>query len=62
MRAKRVFHSNMAAYVEYDLREEDSFAADLGIGCKGKIGVLIQILTDKAQSRVGGFILSIKSG
>lgn len=62
MRAKRVFHSNMAAYVEYDLREEDSFAADLGIGCKGKIGVLIQILTDKHKAVLEVLYSQLKAG
>ena len=62
MRAKRVFHSKMAAYVEYDLREEDSFAADLGIGCKGKIGVLIQILTDRHKAVLEFLYSQLRAG
>ena len=49
-RAKQVFHSGQAAYVEYDMREEDSYAAELGIGCKGKIGILIQHLDERHRA------------
>ncbi|RLA44474.1 MAG: hypothetical protein DRR42_20445 [Gammaproteobacteria bacterium] len=41
-RAQRVRQSGEAAYVIYDTEDEDSFAASLGLGCNGKIGVLIQ--------------------
>lgn len=45
LHAKKVFDSQQAHYVEYDMREEDGYAAELGVGCKGKIGVLLQYLT-----------------
>ena len=48
--AKQVFHRGQAAYVEYDMRDEDSFAAELGIGCQGKIGILIQNLGDEHRA------------
>ncbi len=49
LHAKKVFESQQANYVEYDMREEDGYAAELGVGCKGKIGVLLQFLTPKHQ-------------
>ncbi len=44
-RAQRVRRSGEAEYVVYDTEDEDSFAASLGLGCNGKIGVLIQTVT-----------------
>jgi xanthine dehydrogenase accessory factor len=44
-RAQRVRQSGEAEYVIYDTEDEDSFAANLGLGCNGKIGVLIQAVT-----------------
>jgi xanthine dehydrogenase accessory factor len=45
LHAKKVFDSKQAHYVVYDMLEEDGYAADLGVGCKGKIGVLLQYVT-----------------
>jgi len=44
-RAQRVRQSGAAETIIYDTEDEDSFAANLGLGCNGKIGVLIQALT-----------------
>ncbi len=44
-RAQRVRRSGKAEFVIYDTEDEGSFAANLGLGCNGKIGVLIQSLT-----------------
>ncbi len=44
-RVQRVRQSGKAEYVIYDTEDEDSFAASLGLGCNGKIGVLIQTVT-----------------
>ena len=44
LHAKKVFDNQQAHYVEYDMLEEDGYAAELGVGCKGKIGVLLQYL------------------
>ena len=44
-RSRMVLHEGKAQYVIYDMREEDSYAAELGIGCDGRIGILIQQLT-----------------
>jgi xanthine dehydrogenase accessory factor len=44
LHAKKVFDSQQAHYIEYDMLEEDGYAAELGVGCKGKIGVLLQYL------------------
>jgi xanthine dehydrogenase accessory factor len=61
-RAKQVFYSANATYAEYDLREEDSFAAELGIGCKGKIGVLIQRFTEKHRVVLDVLYATLKAG
>ncbi|RLA42723.1 MAG: hypothetical protein DRR06_13785, partial [Gammaproteobacteria bacterium] len=49
-RAQRVRQSGEAEYVVYDTEDEDSFAANLGLGCNGKIGVLIQAVTPSHQT------------
>ena len=46
LRAKQVLHSGQGQYVEYDMRDEDGYAAELGIGCNGVIGVLLQVLRE----------------
>ena len=45
LHAKKVFDNEQAHFVEYDMLEEDGYAAELGVGCKGKIGVLLQYIT-----------------
>ena len=49
LHAKKVFESKKAHYVVYDMLEEDGYAAELGVGCKGKIGVLLQYVTTAHQ-------------
>lgn len=46
-RAQRVGHMGEPEYVVYDTEEEDSFAETLGLGCNGKIGVLIQSIDER---------------
>ena len=50
LHAKKVFDNQQAHYVEYDMLEEDGYAAELGVGCKGKIGVLLQFITAAHQT------------
>lgn len=50
--AKKVLVNHQSQYVVYDMREEDSYAADLGVGCKGKIGVLLQYLSAKHHALI----------
>lgn len=50
LHAKKVFDSKQAHYVVYDMLEEDGYAAELGVGCKGKIGVLLQYVTTAHQA------------
>jgi len=45
-RAQKVWQMNQADYTVYDTEDEDSFASRLGLGCNGKIGVLIQAVTN----------------
>ncbi len=50
-RANIVFQGSAPQFVEYDMLDEDSgYAADLGIGCKGKIGIVIQQITAQHRS------------
>lgn len=60
--AKQVFYGGCAAYVEYDMREENTYAAELGIGCKGKIGVLIQFLTDRHRTLLEQLYARLRAG
>jgi len=46
-RAQKVWQMGQTDYVIYDTADEESFAASLGLGCNGKIGVLIQRITPK---------------
>jgi xanthine dehydrogenase accessory factor len=62
LHAKRVFDSRQAYYVEYDMREEDGYAAELGVGCKGKIGVLLQYLTSEHKTVLTCMFQRMKSG
>jgi len=49
-RAQKVRANDQAEYVIYDTTDEDSFAAQLGLGCNGKIGILIQAITDRHEA------------
>ena len=46
-RAQKVWQMGQTDYVIYDTSDEESFAANLGLGCHGKIGVLIQAISPK---------------
>jgi xanthine dehydrogenase accessory factor len=62
LHAKKVFDSQQAHYVEYDMREEDGYAADLGVGCKGKIGLLLQYLTPEHQDLLNVLFQRMQAG
>ncbi len=62
LHAKKVFDSQQAHYVEYDMREEDGYAADLGVGCKGKIGVLLQYITPEHQGLLKKLFQRMQTG
>lgn len=49
LHAKKVFDNEQAHFVVYDMLEEDGYAAELGVGCKGKIGVLLQYITPEIK-------------
>ncbi len=44
LQARQVQHSGRARYVVYDSTEDGSIAAELGLGCNGRVGVLVQEL------------------
>jgi xanthine dehydrogenase accessory factor len=62
LHAKKVFDNEQAHYVEYDMREEDGYAAELGVGCKGKIGILLQYLTTAHQSLLAQLFQRMQAG
>lgn len=41
-RCRQVMHDNNARFIEYDMIDEESLAAELGIGCRGKLGIYVQ--------------------
>lgn len=62
LHAKKVFDNQQAHYVEYDMLEEDGYAAELGVGCKGKIGVLLQYVTAKHQAVLANLFQRMQNG
>ncbi len=62
LHAKKVFDHKQAYYIEYDMRDEDDYAAELGVGCKGKIGVLLQYLTIEHKSLLAQLFQRMQSG
>ncbi len=46
-RAQKVWQMGQSDYTVYDTADEESFAASLGLGCNGKIGILIQAISAK---------------
>ena len=62
LHAKKVFDNKQAHYVEYDMREEDGYAAELGVGCKGKIGILLQYLSAEHNSLLAQLFQRLQSG
>lgn len=62
LHAKKVFDNQQAHYVEYDMLEEDGYAAELGVGCKGKIGVLLQYITPAHHVLLSRLFQRMKNG
>ncbi len=48
-RSRQVLSDNTPRYIEYDMLDDESFAAELGIGCRGKIGVFVQPVTNECH-------------
>ncbi len=53
LQARRVQHGGSARYVVYDSTEEGNIAAELGLGCNGRVGVLVQELEDRHRTLLG---------
>jgi len=49
-RSRQVLNDNSARFVEYDMIDEESLAAELGIGCRGKLGIFIQRIDQKLHA------------
>jgi xanthine dehydrogenase accessory factor len=45
VQARKVESFDRASYILYDSTDEDNIAAELGLGCHGSVGILIQALT-----------------
>ena len=45
LQSKKVLFDGQARLVVYDSTEDGNIAAELGLGCNGRVGVLIQLLT-----------------
>lgn len=61
-RAKRVFTDQQASFVEYDMRDDESFAAELGIGCNGKIGLLILPIQNELHDLLQQLLAQLQAG
>jgi len=48
-RAQNVYHQQQPDYVVYDSTEEGNIAAELGLGCNGRVGVLVQQLSSSHE-------------
>ena len=62
LHAKKVFDDKQAKYVVYDMLEEEGYAAELGVGCKGKIGVLLQYISSEHKALLTQLYQRMKSG
>lgn len=62
LHAKKVFDNEQAHFVVYDMLEEDGYAAELGVGCKGKIGVLLQYITPELNHLLAGLFKRMQMG
>ncbi len=61
-RANQVLQNSKPQYAIYDMLEEGSYAADLGIGCNGKIGILIQELNAEHRTFYQTLFSSLENG
>ncbi len=61
-RSRQVMSNNTPRYIEYDMIDDESFAAELGIGCRGKIGVFVQPLTIECHQLLGLMQHELKLG
>ena len=61
-RSRQVLIDKTPRYLEYDMIDDESFAAELGIGCRGKIGVFVQSLTEECHQMLTLFLHELKLG
>ena len=62
LRARRVLQYGHPEFVIYDSMEEGNIAAELGLGCNGRIGVLIEEITESQRAIYGLLLERMKSG
>lgn len=61
-RSRAVLHADQPRYIEYDMVDDESFAAELGIGCRGKIGVFVQPVTPACHQLLKLMLQELKQG
>jgi len=62
LRARRVLEYRQPEYAIYDSTEDGNIAAELGLGCNGRIGVLIQELGPGHRDLLLGLLARMKQG
>ncbi len=61
-RSRQVLHDNCARFIEYDMIDEESLAAELGIGCRGKLGIYIQRIEQKLHNLMQRMYTELDAG
>ncbi len=61
-RARQVYHTGRPQYVVYDSMEEGNVAAELGLGCNGRVGVLIQQLMPTHEALLMKLLDELEAG
>lgn len=62
LRARRVLEYGQPEFVVYDSTEDGNIAAELGLGCNGRIGVLVEELTDNHRQLYGCLLDRMENG
>jgi xanthine dehydrogenase accessory factor len=62
LQARKVESFGRAAHIIYDSTDEDNIAAELGLGCHGSVGILIQQLGDSHRSLLLQLLQRMQTG
>jgi xanthine dehydrogenase accessory factor len=62
LQARKVESFDRAAHIIYDSTDEDNIAAELGLGCHGSVGILVQQLTASHRSLLLQLLQRMQSG
>ena len=61
-RSRQVLHDDNARFIEYDMIDEESLAAELGIGCRGKLGIYVQRIGQKLHRLMARMYAELDAG